>query len=358
LFFEKSINLLKEGGFLGFITSNKYAIADYGKKLREFILNNCKIVSIIDVSNLQVFKDASTYPYVIILQKTKNNAGNIIKGFKTDNELNLDKGEVEINQDDIKNSAAKNFVVKEELEFLKKIEDISVRLGEIATIKETIHTGNVRKKLIVDEKIDNSCKKLLAGRDCHRYWFKWNGKYIRYDKNLINKTKGEYGNLIEEKYFEKPKILLREIASNIECCYDDEKYYSLNKVYSVQSLGQYNLEYILVLLNSKLLSYYFRNKFEEAHVRGGYLQFKKTYTSQIPIYKIDFSKSAEKKKHDEFVKLAEKMLDFNKQIQSIPENSEKWKSIEREIEKVDREIDEKVYELCGLTGEEIKIIEK
>ena len=101
----------------------------------------------------------------------------------------------------------------------------------------------------------------------------------------------------------------------------------------------------------------FRNKFEEAHVRGGYLQFKKTYTSQIPIYRIDFSKSAEKKKYNEFVKLADNMLDLNKQIQSIPENSEKWKSMKKEIEKVDREIDEKVYELYGLMEGEIEVIE-
>ena len=357
LFFEKSINLLKEGGFLGFITSNKYAIADYGKKLREFILNNCKIVSIIDVSNLQVFKDASTYPYVIILQKTKNNAGNIIKGFKTDNEINLEKGEVKINQDDIKNSVAKNFVVKEELEFLKKIDYISVKLGEITTIKETIHTGNVRKKLIVDEKNDDSCKKLLAGRDCHRYWFKWNGKYIRYDKNLINKAKGEYGNLCEEKYFENPKILLRDISKYPEAVFDDEKYYTVNTLYSIQPIKNYNPLYLLGIINSKLISFYFNQKFEDAHVAGGFLRFKKIYTSQIPIYKIDFSKSAEKKKHNEFVKLADKMFNLNKQIQSIPENSEKWKSLKREIEKVDREIDQKVYEIYGLSEEEIKIIE-
>jgi methylase of polypeptide subunit release factors len=357
LFFERSISLLKEDGFLGFITSNKYAIADYGKKLREFILDNCKVVSIVDVSNLQVFKDASTYPYIIILQKNKNNSGHKIKGYKIESEDNLFNNEVIINQDEIKNSDTKNFVIKEEMKFLKDIENKSVKLGEIATIKETIHTGNVRKKLIADEKIDETCKKLLAGRDCHRYYFKWGGKYIRYNKGLIDKSKKEYGNLVEEKYFNNPKIFLREIASNIECCYDDQKYYSLNKVYSVQSRNEYNLKYLLILLNSKLLSFYFRNKFEEAHIRGGYLQFKKIYTSQIPIYKIDFSNKKEKAKHDESVELADKILDLNKQLQSIPEHSNKWDSVKKEIEKTDREIDERVYELYGLGEEEKKVVE-
>ena len=359
LFFEQSINLLKENGFLGFITSNKYAIADYGKKLREFILDNCKIVSIIDVSNMQVFKDASTYPYVLILEKEKDNANNAISAYRTLNELNLEENKIILNQNDIKNSDAKNFTLKEENEFIKKIEDNSVRLGDIATIKETIHTGNVRSKLIVDEKLDENCKKLLAGKDCHRYWFKWNGKYIRYDKSLIDKKNKEYANLVDQKYFDNPKILLREIALNIECCLDTEKYYTLNKVYSVQMNQEqnYSLKYILVLLNSKLLSFYFRQKFGEAHVAGGYLQFKKIYTTQIPIFKINFKNKQAKEKHDDFVKLADKMLFLNKELREVPEHSDKWESVKSEIEKTDKKIDEEVYRLYGLTEEEIKIVE-
>jgi len=286
LFFEQSINIIKTNGYLGFITSNKYAIADYGKKLREFILENCKIISIVDVSNIDIFKEASTYPYIIILQKDKNNTENVINGYKIENESDLENGKITIKQNDIKNTETKNFIIKNEPSFLAKVENLSNKLGEIVVIKETIHTGNIRQKLIVDKPIDKTCKKLLAGKDCHRYWFKWNGKYIRYDKSLIDKEKGEYGNLVDSKYFDNPKILLREIALNIECCIDTEKYYTLNKVYSIQINQEqnYNLKYVLVLLNSKLLSFYFRQKFGEAHVAGGYLQFKKIYTSQIPIF--------------------------------------------------------------------------
>ena len=357
LFFEQSIKLLKENGVLGFITSNKYAIADYGKKLREFILDNCKIVSIIDVSSLQVFKDASTYPYIIILQKTKNNSGNIIKGYKASNELDFSDNKVLINQDDIKNSQTKNFVIKKELKFLKDVEKRSVKLGEIATIKETIHTGNIRNKLIVDKKIDETCKKLLAGKDCHRYMFKWNGKYVRYDQGLIDKSKKEYANLCGKEYFEKPKILLRDISKYPEAVLDKEKYYSVNTLYSIQSKEKdYSLYYLMALINSKLISFYFHQKFENAHISGGFLRFKKIYTSQIPIYKIDFSDKKEKAKYNNLAKLADKMLNLNKQLQSTPENSDKWNGIKKEIEKVDGEINKNVFELYGLGEEEIEII--
>lgn len=357
LFFERSLKLLKPNGLLGFITSNKYAIADYGKKLREYILEYTKISSILDVSNLQVFKEASTYPYVIILEKASNNSNHLIKGLRVESDNDLTGSNTTINQDDLRKSPTKNFVIKDEIPFFSKIDEKSERLGDIATIKETIHTGNVRAKLIVDQKVDETCKKLLAGKDCHRYWFKWGGKWLRYDKNLIDKSSGEYANLVSGEYFEKPKIFLREIALNLECSYDDEKYYSLNKVYSVQSRGKYEILYLLGLLNSKLLSFYFRHKFEEAHVQNGYLQFKKIYTSQIPIYQIDFSNKMSRAKHDEIAKLAEKITVLHKNLVNEEENSNKWESLKSEIEKTDRQIDQLVYKLYGLTDKEIKIIE-
>jgi len=357
LFFERGVSVLKNNGLLGFITSNKYAIADYGKKLREFILENCKILSLIDVSNIDVFKDASTYPYVIVLEKNKNNAGNQIKCRKIADESQMSIApEIVIDQDEIKKSSTQNFALKNTPDFFEKIEKVSARLGEIASIKETIHTGNVREKLIVNEKLDENCKKLLAGKDCHRYWFKWNGKWIRYDKSLIDKSKKEYANLVDGKYFEKPKILLREIALNIECCYDDERYYTLNKVYSVQPIAEYDLKYLLAVLNSKLLSFYFRHQFEDAHVSGGYLQFKKIYTSQIPVYRIDFSDKKEKAKHDHLVALGEKIVGLNKQLHAAEENSNEWEQLKSEIEKTDKKIDEAVYGLYGLTEEEIKAV--
>ncbi|MDD4995615.1 MAG: TaqI-like C-terminal specificity domain-containing protein [Patescibacteria group bacterium] len=361
LFFERSIKLLKDDGYLGFITSNKYAIADYGKKLREFILDNCRIIGILDVSNLQVFKEASTYPYVIILKKTKKNEGHKISGYKIEDALNLFENEIIINQDDIKATSHKNFTIKNEPGYFKRIEAASVKFGNIATIKETIHTGNIRDKLVVDEQIDKKCKKLLAGRDCHRYWFKWGGKYIRYDKDLIDKGNKEYANLVEPKYFEKPKILLREIADRIEACYDDEKYYTLNKVYSVQPNDdeKYHLKYILALLNSSLLSFYYREKFEEAHIRGGYLQFKKIYTSQIPIRRIDFNDKNECARHDKLVCLVDKILNLYKELKRLDPIIDKRECSngEEKINKIDVEIDQLVYGLYGLKEKDVRNIE-
>ncbi|MEM5782573.1 MAG: N-6 DNA methylase, partial [Candidatus Aenigmatarchaeota archaeon] len=78
LFIERGLKLLKEGGILGFIVSNQFLCSDFGLKIREYILKNTKIRQIIDVSMVKVFRDASTYPIIIILEKS-NPYNNLIK---------------------------------------------------------------------------------------------------------------------------------------------------------------------------------------------------------------------------------------------------------------------------------------
>ncbi|MBI2909751.1 MAG: N-6 DNA methylase [Chloroflexi bacterium] len=71
LFIEQAIRLLKPGGYLGFITSGKFLKSDYGKKLCHDIHNTCTVEEIIDLSALQVFEEATTYPILLILRKGK-----------------------------------------------------------------------------------------------------------------------------------------------------------------------------------------------------------------------------------------------------------------------------------------------
>ena len=68
-FFKKGIDLLKEGGLLGFITAKYFLKADDASKLREWILNNCKIKTIIDFGNVDMFGGLGTRTAVLILEK-------------------------------------------------------------------------------------------------------------------------------------------------------------------------------------------------------------------------------------------------------------------------------------------------
>ena len=84
---------------------------------------------------------------------------------------------------------------------------------------------------------------------------------------------------------------------------------------------------------------------------------KTAYLNPFPIHTIDFTDSVDKAGHDKIVKLVEQMLDLNKKLAEAKEPQAKT-VLQRQIETTDRQIDKLVYELYGLTDEEIKIVEK
>ncbi|MEJ2251619.1 MAG: N-6 DNA methylase [Candidatus Lokiarchaeota archaeon] len=95
LFIEKSIGLLKDSNsLLSFILQNKFLSAEYGSKVREFILNSCQVKNIINLSNINLFKGVSAYPIVLTLKKGNSGNKNLIElvsyeDFNFENQSNL-----------------------------------------------------------------------------------------------------------------------------------------------------------------------------------------------------------------------------------------------------------------------------
>jgi hypothetical protein len=114
-------------------------------------------------------------------------------------------------------------------------------------------------------------------------------------------------------------------------------------------------EYVLGLLNSRLL--FWRLKQASNLFRGGWITCTKQYFGELPIRNINFSDPTDKACHDGMVSLVERMLDLHKQL-AASKNPNDQTRLEREIEATDGQIDQLVYELYGLTEEEIKIVEE
>ena len=114
-----------------------------------------------------------------------------------------------------------------------------------------------------------------------------------------------------------------------------------------------NIRYLLGLLNSKLIEWFYK-KTTVPKAEGFYI-FKSMFLKNIPIRKIKLDNSPEKAAHDNIVNLVEIMLDLNKNLQNS-KSSEK-DQIQRQIDQTDKEIDELVYKLYGITEWEKKIIE-
>lgn len=137
--------------------------------------------------------------------------------------------------------------------------------------------------------------------------------------------------------------------------FDDTGFYNRHALSNIilQDEANYDLKYILGLFNSTLLNYWFANRFGLLMEVGGFK------VGQLPIRRIDFGNPAEKSAHDEIVSLVEKMLALQKERQAVTpeEDLDRVRSLERQIAQVDKEIDQKVYVLYGLTEDEIKVVE-
>jgi phage tail protein X len=79
--------------------------------------------------------------------------------------------------------------------------------------------------------------------------------------------------------------------------------------------------------------------------------------ARLPIYTIDFSDQHDKARYDRMIGLVERILDLNKQLAEAKAPQAKT-VLQRQIETTDQQIDQLVYELYGLTDEEIKIVEE
>jgi len=100
----------------------------------------------------------------------------------------------------------------------------------------------------------------------------------------------------------------------------------------------------------------FRSKQVTTNFRGGYFAANKQFIEQLPIHTINFDDPATKAQHDKLVALVENMLELQKKYHDTRMEQDK-ELYEQQITIVDVRIDRLVYELYGLTEEEIKVVE-
>jgi hypothetical protein len=123
--------------------------------------------------------------------------------------------------------------------------------------------------------------------------------------------------------------------------------------------GGPHLNYLLGVLNCRLLSWYFLHRSNIAQ-RDDFPKIVLKETRSLPIRRINFSDPADKARHDKMVALVERILELNKKKHSVPQSGiapSELERLDRDIAATDAEIDEMVCELYGITGEERKIIE-
>ncbi len=306
MFIEKSLVLLHKKGRLGFVLPDIILLKNY-HQIRKLILDNC-IISDIYYTGM-AFKGVNLDTVVLDLLKdedAKLRKDNLIVVLNEDKKT-LIKQKVFLENDGFKFNL---FFDDNTITLKQKLDSQSISLGKILEIHEGVHSGNIREKLFIDKPSSKNCEKLLfKGIETGRYFTRWGGKYINYDKNLIDKKNGEYANLGKRENFGNKKLLGRRTGDRIIATIDDSGYIVSNNFFVLydKETSEFSLKAILAILNSQLGTWYFN----AIQPRKGKLfaEIKINHLSQIPIHK-DLNKS-------KLEKLAGDQLVLNKQIQQF-----------------------------------------
>jgi len=320
---------------LGFINPNKFLISDYGLKLREFIIENSHFKKILDVSNLEVFKGVGTYPIIFIIEKSlKKEDVKIVGNIKNDAIFFEDKFNYEtLSPSSFENNEKKiiSLEIKGEVEEIcQKIKENSIELGELAEVYRGVIPPS-QKDYVIKEEVKDS-KKALRGRNIGRYFHKWNGEFLKYDKKL---------NISKSKKFEGEKIIMPRTVLSLKSSLDEESLNLIDRAYYIKlKENKILLKVLLGIMNSKLIDFYYKTYFGASHLQGNYLDLKGVDLKKLPIKIPSEIQSAKIKE------LVERIMNFHKEGKS-----------EQDIKNVDYEIDEEIYKLYGITDEEKKVIE-
>ncbi len=356
-FVRRGIELLQDGGYLGFIIPNTILTQDYYYELRKYILDHCTIESIVSFEDLP-FKDAVVENVVLVLRKTKSERkrnSKKVKIVKVNEKLNFKK--IKTITQKLFNETHKNTfninLSESNLLLVKKIEEHTKQLGEFLHVNQAIALRHDRDKWVSDKKSSEKDKPLLiGGKNINRYSLEWDKSFLHYDPKGIHSGGGE------EKFLSEEKIFFRRVSRHLIGTLDTEQFYGLHTlvVMTKKEKTSIDIRFLLALFNSKLLNYYYQVVF--ASTKKVFSEIGARQVAQLPIKKLDLTEEKDKKLHDEITSLASLMLDLQKELQEIEDNTDKHARLKTEIEKLDAKIDRAIYKLYDLTDEEITTIEK
>lgn len=239
----------------------------------------------------------------------------------------------------------------------KRIARTSWTLGEIADVNFGKQLRD-RKKFTQDvisvsslRAIPASHRPCYTGRDVNRYSLTWGSLACLDDE--VARCGGCWDSA---KHDAKNKLVTRQIGRYPDFALDNAGWHCLNTMFMVnlRRAGP-DPRYVLGILNSRLIHAVWLDRFYDQ--RRTFPKIKGTYLKQLPIRLIDFSNPADKSHHDRLVKLVEHMLDLRKQLAAAKTPDDQTR-LKRQIDVTDRLIDQLVYDLYGLTKEEVEMVEE
>ncbi len=285
LFVEKSLQLLNKKGYISFIIPNTFLANEYSQKFRELLLSKSQIIDIYNIGT--AFNDANVETLVLTLNRKKKDFTNI-KNLGKETIIDLHKiSKLTPDKKFLLNVNDKNLIV------INKMRQYPV-LNQFAKVTMGISTGDNSK--FIDSKAKNDkYKKVITGSDVSKYYLTKHSKYVLYEKKLLDRSRDENNFTVSEK------LISKFVGTELTFCYDNQQNYVLNSACTLKLIdNSMNIKYLLALLNSELLNYYFTIIFTD--YRATFPIMKSGNIEQLPI------PNANKNTQLKFAKKADKLL--------------------------------------------------
>ncbi len=386
-FFKKGIDILRNGGILAFITSNKFFIRGYGINTRKLLIYDTTPKVIINFGELPVFK-AAVDSAITILEKTTPLKSCCVKAVQIKKSIEINDLQKTLERKGISMGLSYLkprewiFDTVEKIDLISKLRKNKDTLGKYCQnqIFAGIKTG-LDAAFVIDEETKNALveqdakssdiiRPWFKGKNITKWYSKMQGLYVIYiplnkvsihDYPVIENYLKKFKKKLESrathqewyemqqpqerftKLFDSPKIIYPDCAKEMRACYDMKQIYG--------TMAMYFIPYdpvILALLNSKLFDWYARMTFATFGDpwKGGRIIFKSMYMREVPI-PLSINVSS-----DEISDIVSKILEIARSEDYVSSLNKK-----NRVYELVTEIDHLIFKLYGLTDEEIKIVE-
>ncbi len=373
-FIENSLNkLLLKNGELAFIIPYAFTNQNYGEILRKMLIQQYYIKEIVDISEYYVFRNANVKNIILILKKQEN---------QKETKISIAKNIESFSDDNFKTSMIdqQKFLELKSYRFETKpvfdILNIKNKIWENANPLEKIclvaygarlnhKEEQIGKKNYIFQEQKKGFKPFLEGKNIERYHFSQNG--------WLDYQPAQHYNSMFKELFENEKIMfINVVKDKLRFAFDKDNFYNSHTVINCVRIDllqkathvsaksavknadldfckQYDYRFLLAILNSSLINWYFVNFLSEK------LHFYPNDAKSLPIINIDIQNKSQKKMIDDIIKNVDFILKLYEQLKKLVLPSQ-IDTAKGRILFLEEQIDNFIFDLYNLSEEERELI--
>ena len=359
VFLDRAEQACGPDGLVAMIVPNKLATAGYAAGAREALANRARIVSLRDYSKVRVFPVA-VYPIVVTASRTKNLPNQVLVERVTAEESGRHRIDAAMTPYSGFADSERGWDMSLSVADRSLVDAIRRRCDELKSKAKVVGAATVSEAYKLSEFLSASSGhaselRVINSGTIDRFCNHWGIKPMRYLGSKFLKpvvSKRNQSNLPSTRLQQArtPKVIVAGMTLRLECYLD-----AVGEVLAAKSttlvLGTVDLKHILALLNSNVMRFVYEQEYGGDKLQGGYLRVGPPQIERLPIPTIGVETGTE------LTSLVDSMLSLHKRLaaEQLPQRREQ---IQREIDATDRQIDQLVYQLYGLTDAEIRIVEE